>query len=1070
MVKQRKLAQTRESSDALTGDRNEFIGSPVMSGEQAGASGASRKLVRKTPAKARAQAGNKTPRSKADLSLEVRSGRKKAVEDEDVFLKDMSDGADGAEVHAGGGVVDAVDGVESDSDGGGEAADAPVAAGEGTRSLQALPDGRLGVYQDEVLVGIVGPVKPGDEDNEGGEGSPSASPSPSWSGSDDGSGEGPRGEGAESEVGDDSAPVSSAEAVRRRLVSARVDPLGREERPAFADYVLGLADDLAELDSVSVVNTVRRKHACTRLIDFFRISKLEAERLLKISHLAHQRFVALDGKEASEHLGLAFLAGRVLHEGERFIGATPTPMKSKVRTNALNPPATPAPTHRQATKVPPVIPTPRSAAQDRTSYVSNRALDKVLQTLRKSLPADMAEATVRALIESNDGLRAGKLNASPVHPAQPDSASKLGRGYRIGEIARADKAYASRVNRLGARANSREAPEADLWPSDRAALFSSPDQDVLRTLRKVMTGRGAYAHLDSGQKLRAMSRLVRAQLHQESLAEKRGQREPAQKLREEGEEREAGQKQPAESENSDSPGDSCDGESQDSRKRGESYQRDSFCCSDSDVSVRPRRAAAGGSSDDDGSSGGDSLSETGGGSDSDDSAENKRSSKDARRVKERKHSANSLGTPRKKSSSVEHVSERRSGKNQLVLLGDEDLPMWKIGSARFKNGFRYESYIHHKQQFDNYKAHRGRFSERTFKSIIHANLIPVVCASCGFRRSRWDLLEDEKLILRIERVLRPSRSTDFAMELKAIKLYRDGEESLQSSYTTFAELFIGKIAEAEDAGKPVKKVVIKAAFKEAVNKELPLKTWLEGDTWRGVSHAHARLLRKLREARSWEAMTKTVLKAKSAKRGDDHEDEDPPAAARDQPRGGRKARKRANSIGSKPTGGGQSRRGARAGKGRVNNTREERGGARTGNKDKLRTWQGLDNRGASWHSDSNLFECFKKPCQAPFCQRCARHGHTAETCRVPDGVEGLNTSGYFQEKRPGKAGPRRPPPKSNSTKRGTCEDEGEEDRDGAEYEHWGGEEEETHFSSRLARRSNHAQGEDSRGPRGRNRL
>ena len=309
------------------------------------------------------------------------------------------------------------------------------------------------------------------------------------------------------------------------------------------------------------------------------------------------------------------------------------------------------------------------------------------------------------------------------------------------------------------------------------------------------------------------------------------------------------------------------------------------------------------------------------------------------------------------------------------------------------------------------------------------------------------------------------------MELKAIKLYRDGDESLQSSYTTFAELFVGKIAEAEDAGKPVKKVVIKAAFKEAVNKELPLKTWLEGDTWRGVNHAHARLLRKLREARSWEAMTKTVLKAKSAKRGEDQEQDDAPAAGRDQAQGGRRARKRANATGSKSSGNGRGKRGTRAGlKVRMNNTREERGGARTGGKDKLRTWQGLDNRGTNWHTDSTLLECYKKPCQAPFCQRCARHGHTAETCRVPDGVEGLNTSGYFQERRPGKVGPRRPPPKSNSTKRGRREDDVEDAHDSAEEEGWEDENGDAHSSARLAKRSNLTQGGDRRGPRGRDCL
>ncbi|MFN9979419.1 MAG: hypothetical protein ACK53Y_05875, partial [bacterium] len=108
----------------------------------------------------------------------------------------------------------------------------------------------------------------------------------------------------------------------------------------------------------------------------------------------------------------------------------------------------------------------------------------------------------------------------------------------------------------------------------------------------------------------------------------------------------------------------------------------------------------------------------------------------------------------------------KEAQQRLVLLGSDDLPMWKVGAAKYKNGFCWESYLHHKQAFDNYTQHRGRYSERTFKSTIHANLVPVVCASCGFSRSKWSLLSDRRLILAIERVLRPSRSTDFAMELK----------------------------------------------------------------------------------------------------------------------------------------------------------------------------------------------------------------------------------------------------------------------------------------------------------------
>jgi hypothetical protein len=130
--------------------------------------------------------------------------------------------------------------------------------------------------------------------------------------------------------------------------------------------------------------------------------------------------------------------------------------------------------------------------------------------------------------------------------------------------------------------------------------------------------------------------------------------------------------------------------------------------------------------------------------------------------------------------------------------------------------------------------------------------------------------------------------------------------------------------------------------------------------------------------------------------------------------------------------------------------------------EKLRTWKGCDSRGDNWHTDKDLFDCFKKPCNADFCQRCAKHGHTADYCRVPDGTEGLNTSGYFQEQRPGKAGPKRPPARHNSSrKRGDPGDSSEDESDDGSNNVSGS----GGGKGNTARRSN-----SSRGPRGRGRL
>jgi hypothetical protein len=224
-------------------------------------------------------------------------------------------------------------------------------------------------------------------------------------------------------------------------------------------------------------------------------------------------------------------------------------------------------------------------------------------------------------------------------------------------------------------------------------------------------------------------------------------------------------------------------------------------------------------------------------------------------------------------------------------------------------GFHWESYRYHKQQTDNYKANRGRYSDRTFKSIIDAKLVPTVCASCGFSCSRWAALSDARLFLRIERVLRPSESTDFVMELKEIRLENYENEPLEASYITFAEKFLAKVAEASDAGRPVMPAVIRAAYKAALDKD---------------SHPGFRPGGNRRRANTT----------------------------------GKNARKRQinashvrQSNASASFGGGSKRN---SGTGKLGHHLQA---------EKMRTWRGCDSRIDSWHTERDLFECFKKPCQ-----------------------------------------------------------------------------------------------------------
>jgi hypothetical protein len=49
----------------------------------------------------------------------------------------------------------------------------------------------------------------------------------------------------------------------------------------------------------------------------------------------------------------------------------------------------------------------------------------------------------------------------------------------------------------------------------------------------------------------------------------------------------------------------------------------------------------------------------------------------------------------------------------MFFGGDDDLKMWSIGTANFKQGLNWEAYRHHKQAFDNHMQHKGKWSERS---------------------------------------------------------------------------------------------------------------------------------------------------------------------------------------------------------------------------------------------------------------------------------------------------------------------------------------------------------------------
>jgi hypothetical protein len=447
-------------------------------------------------------------------------------------------------------------------------------------------------------------------------------------------------------------------------------------------------------------------------------------------------------------------------------------------------------------------------------------------------------------------------------------------------------------------------------------------------------------------------------------------------------------------EDSDSMGSPC-GSEDDSRDASEDYDTsDGFCVSDDDAEFGDSAARESKKS---------GLKKT-----------KKKSSKPAATESsssKRAASVNSLGTPKKS----ETASSANQGGN--VYFGEDELKRWTTGSEKYKQGFNWPAYTHHKQNYDNYCQFKGMHAARTFKSVIHARLVPALCGFCGLRRSLWKDYEDATVILAIEKALRPSKSTDFALELKQLHIADDKEQSLMQNYTAFFENFSYKVAEAEDANRSIKPNVIRSTFKAAIAGHEILKLWLEEVPWRGLNKANARLLRKLREVRSWEQLQRKGLTSSDKKRRTDDGDIDqarPHQELKKTFRGKRAGKalsikKRTVSIR------GNSR--ARSNFGASGSVEKKRfpskseGGRASGEK---RKHPGLDQRGEAWHSDKDLFECFNSPCHAPFCQRCGRHGHLASECRIPDDAVGINLKGYYQEEKKGKARIAGPPPRNNS--------------------------------------------------------
>jgi hypothetical protein len=193
--------------------------------------------------------------------------------------------------------------------------------------------------------------------------------------------------------------------------------------------------------------------------------------------------------------------------------------------------------------------------------------------------------------------------------------------------------------------------------------------------------------------------------------------------------------------------------------------------------------------------------------------------------RDRKAAFNSLGSP---------VKPKQTGtpSSPFVVVGGSDpttkLERWSSGRSSNNAGFNWKAYTHHKQLYDAYMDAHGETAPRTFRSIIGPLLIPKVCNDCKLDRSTWKTLSDATIILAIEKKLRPTKSSSFAADLKKIYFEtakdsaaaRNGTpEPLGERFALFTEKYLAKVAEAEDADRPIKERLIMRYFLDQLKDE-----------------------------------------------------------------------------------------------------------------------------------------------------------------------------------------------------------------------------------------------------------
>jgi hypothetical protein len=318
--------------------------------------------------------------------------------------------------------------------------------------------------------------------------------------------------------------------------------------------------------------------------------------------------------------------------------------------------------------------------------------------------------------------------------------------------------------------------------------------------------------------------------------------------------------------------------------------------------------------------------------------------------------------------------------------------------------------------------------------MIDPELVSTICAECGFEEDDWEMVDDVTLLSAIEEKLKPHDAMDFTVQLRMIKFDSNAAKgTLMQRYRLFAEPFLAKVSEAKAASCQLPENVVKLTFSRAISGDPILQGWVEQHKWTSVGEVHRRITQQLKMVEAYNTLTSiaptqrhvplpvveipaqqaTPQRTPPAQNGQQQHPHNVRNPRFNDPHfNGRLQAMVHNAMAAYQQGISHQQNRANGGAaqaapavGNMNAVQQER------QFQALSPFPGLDARGPSWHLHSALLGCKQFPCNAPFCQACGLHHHTADECRKrifknPD----INKSGYFSEQKPNSPPVRAPRP------------------------------------------------------------